>query len=134
MRIVLTILLVLLILVGCSIPAVPTKPVTQPTTQQTTQPTQPDHRHTLVEVPAKAPTRLADGNLRYYKCTVEGCGAVFKDFTGATPTTLEAVTVAAEGFDSYEYHVYNGESFSIEKLTTITNDHACQGTAIYENT
>lgn len=104
--------------------------------QQTTAPVTAatDHRHTLAEVPAKAPGVLADGNYRYYKCTVPGCGALFKDFTGKTQVSWEDVVVPAAGYESYRYHAYDGSSFQVEKLTRISNGHPCQGTAIWEDT
>ena len=123
-------ILLALLLCACStdVPAGSTQP------GETVSTTVAEHRHTLIEVPGVAPTRLADGHRRYYKCTVEGCGAMFKEFTGKTPITLEDVLVPAEGYESYEYHCYDGDSFEVEKLVSITNGHACQGTAIWEDT
>lgn len=42
-----------------------------------------EHVHVITEVAAVAPTCTAQGNLAYYKCTVETCGKVFKDAEGA---------------------------------------------------
>lgn len=101
----------------------------QPSTQEATQPA---CDHELVEVPAALPTLLADGNKRYWKCKL--CGGLFGDFIGNSTVEWEDVVIPAEGIESYEYHMYNGESFDLQKLVTIANDHACQGTAIYEDT
>lgn len=49
--------------------------------------------HMLERVPAKDATCNETGNIEYWKCTREGCGAIFSDEAAATPTTLEAVTI-----------------------------------------
>ncbi len=80
--------------------------------------------HTIVKVAAVDETCTTDGNIEYYKCTVEGCGKLFKDAAGTEETTLEAVTIKAAhilkqveakaptcteiGWDAYEYCTREG--------------------------
>jgi len=49
----------------------------------------------MTEVPAKAVTCTEDGNKAYYECPE--CGLLFEDAEGTTETTLDAVTIKAEG-------------------------------------
>ena len=104
-HIVCVLLLMSLALAGCAAETVP------PTAD-------PDHTHRLLEVSAKAPEALVDGNYRYYKCTVPYCGALFKDFTGKTPVTWAEVVIPAAGYESYVYHDYDGSDFQVEKLAS----------------
>ena len=120
-RIVCVWLLMSLLLAGCNAETVP------PTAD-------PNHTHKLQEMPAKAPEALVDGNYRYYKCTVPYCGALFKDFTGKTPVSWADVVIPAAGFETYRYHDFDGSSFQVDQLAHIANNHACQGTAIWEDT
>lgn len=114
-------LLLSMVLLGCA--------------EETVLPTaDPNHTHKLQEVPAKAPETLMDGNYRYYKCTEPYCGALFKDFTGKTPVSWADVVVPATGIGEFSHHDYDGSAFQVEQLTHIVNDHACQGTAIWEDT
>lgn len=130
---ILTCILTLGLLAGCNNEPAPTQAPTEAPTEAPTQaPTEPPCDHDLVAVPRTLPTLLADGNRDYWKC--KNCDAIFSDFTGNTPTTWEEVIVPAEGIENYEYHNYNGDSFELQKLVTLANDHACQGTAIYEDT
>lgn len=121
---VLACLLTLGLLAGCG-----KVPAADPTQVPTEAASESACKHELVAVPRALPTLLADGNRDYWKCKL--CGGIFSDFTGRTPTTWEEVIVPAEGIEAYEYHSYNGDSFELQKLLTIANDHACQGTAIY---
>ena len=51
--------------------------------------------HTLAKVDAMAATCTDTGNKEHWKCSV--CGALFSDALGTTPTTAEAVEIAATG-------------------------------------
>lgn len=49
--------------------------------------------HKLVFVKEKEETCEADGNKAHYRCSNEGCNAVFEDAKGEIATTIEAVTI-----------------------------------------
>ena len=51
--------------------------------------------HDLRKVEAVAPTHTEDGNNAYYIC--RRCGSAFRDSEGKQPTTVQDVTLAAEG-------------------------------------
>ena len=55
----------------------------------------PVKAHTLTHVDANAATCTETGNKEHWKCSV--CGALFSDEEGTTPTTAEAVEIAATG-------------------------------------
>ena len=55
----------------------------------------PVKAHTLTHVEANAATCTDTGNKEHWKCSV--CGALFSDEEGTTPTTAEAVEIAATG-------------------------------------
>ena len=55
----------------------------------------PVKAHTLTHVDANAATCTDTGNKEHWKCSV--CGALFSDEEGTTPTTAEAVEIAATG-------------------------------------
>ena len=90
-----------------------------------------DRSHTLTEIKYKVPTEHEDGNYLYYRCN--DCGALFRDFTGRTPTTLADVIVPALSNEPFEYHDYNGENYDIAKLYSFYG-HVAQGSTIYEET
>lgn len=52
------------------------------------------HAHTIIKVPAKAPTSTEKGWKEYWKC--EECGQIFLDAAGEKPATLTDVTLAAK--------------------------------------
>ena len=49
--------------------------------------------HSLTKVEAHAATCAAEGNREYWKCTREGCNALFADADGNVPINLQDVTI-----------------------------------------
>ena len=48
-------------------------------------------KHDLKKIPAKAPTCTEDGNILYWQCQRVGCGKLFSDAKGETPTDAESI-------------------------------------------
>ncbi len=64
------------------------------------------HEHQLTKVPAKAATCEEPGNIEYYVCNIDGCGALFADKEGLNPiASYEDTIIPALGHDFGEWKV-----------------------------
>lgn len=132
-RLIMLLLCALVLLCACGNENVPEQPAAEPTEQvaDATEPTFHDRSHTLTEIRHRPPSEEEDGNYLYYRCN--DCGALFWDFTGRTPATLEEVIVPALGRKPFEYHDYDGDNYDISRLYSFYG-HVAQGGAIFEET
>ena len=96
-RLIMLLLCAVVLLCACGNENVPEQPAAEPTEQvaDATEPTFHARSHTLTEIRHRPPSEEEDGNYLYYRCN--DCGALFWDFTGRTPATLEEVIVPALG-------------------------------------
>ncbi len=54
-----------------------------------------EHDCTLVKVPAKAATCVADGNIEYWQCSHKNCGKIYADAAGTIELTAEDIVTTA---------------------------------------
>ena len=73
---------------------------------------------TLIQMEAKAPTCIEDGNSAYYKCP--DCGLIFEDAEGTTETSLEKVTIKATGHKMGEAEVTKPATCTEKGIKTAT--------------